>query len=109
MRPLDRIRRHLGKSDQSSGGAIAGAVVEVQVAASDPCDGAADWGHTKDVTTDPNGNYSLEMKIGNASGVRCVRVTEVASGTSERDAVEFVGGCEETRPPGQLNLNLVIP
>ena len=38
-----------------------------------------------------------------------VRATELKSGTSAGGEVEFVGGCYESRPPGQLNVNLVTP
>jgi hypothetical protein len=32
----------------------------------------------------------------------------VNSGVLERDVVEFVGGCDETRPPGELNVDLML-
>ena len=98
-----------GRVTNSSGAAIVDAAVEVQVALTGQCDGAEDWAHSKRVTTDASGNYSAELELGNSRGIRCVRVTEVESGTSVRGEVEFVGGCDETRPPGQLNVNLVIP
>ena len=98
-----------GRVTNSSGAAIVGVAVEVQVALAGQCDGAEDWAHSKRTATDASGNYSAELELGNSRGIRCVRVTEVESGTSERGEVEFVGGCDETRPPGQLNVNLVIP
>ena len=98
-----------GRVTNSSGSAIVAAAVEVQVALMGQCDGTEDWAHSKRVTTDASGNYSAELELGNSRGIRCVRVTEVESGTSVRGEVEFVGGCGETRPPEQLNVNLVIP
>jgi hypothetical protein len=98
-----------GRVTDSSGAAIVDAVVEVEIAATGACDAAGDWAHSRRVTTDANGNYSAEVELGNARGIRCVRSTEMASGTSARGAVEFVGGCDETRPPGELRINLVIP
>lgn len=97
-----------GRVTDSSGAAIVDAVVEVQVASTSQCDGALGWAHAKRDTTDASGNYSAEVELGNSRGVRCVSVTEVGSGTSVRGQVEFVGGCDETRPPGQLKVNLVI-
>jgi hypothetical protein len=98
-----------GRVTSSSGAAIVGAAVELQVALTGQCDGAVDWAHSKQVTTDASGNYSAVLELGNSKGIRCVRVTEVKSGTSVRGEVEFVGGCDETRPPGYLNVSLVIP
>jgi hypothetical protein len=98
-----------GRVTDASGAAIADAIVEVQVASAGSCDGAEDWGHFDRVTTDAGGHYSAQVALGNSRGVRCVRATEMQSGTSVRDEVEFIGGCEETRPPGQLNVDLVIP
>ena len=98
-----------GRVTNSSGTTLAGAAVEVEVAPTGQCDGAADWAHSKRAITDANGNYTAEVELGNSRGIRCVRVTEIGSGTSVRDQVEFVGGCDETRPPGQLKVDLVIP
>jgi len=98
-----------GQVTNSSGAPIVGAVVDVQVATTGPCDTAVDWAQFRQDTTDASGNYSAQLEIGNSNGIRCVRVTEVGSGTTMRDEVEFVGGCYETRPPGQLNVDLVIP
>ena len=98
-----------GRVTDSSGAAIVDVAVEVQVALTGPCDGAEVWAHAKRVTTDASGNYSAGIELGNSRGVRCVSVTELGSGTSVRGEVEFVGGCDETRPPGQLRANLVIP
>jgi hypothetical protein len=85
------------------------AAVEIQVALTGQCDGAEDWTHSERVITDANGDYSAEVELGNSRGIRCASVTEVKSGTSVRGEVEFVGGCDETGPPGQLIVNLVIP
>ncbi len=98
-----------GRVTNASGAAIVDAAVELQVALTGQCDGAVDWTHSKQVTTDASGNYSAELELGNSRGIRCVRVTEVKSGTSVRGEVEFIGGCDDTRPPGQLNVSLVIP
>lgn len=98
-----------GRVTDSSGAAIIATEVEVQVASTGQCQGVAEWTHSKRVTTDANGNYSAEVELGNSSGIRCVSATEVESGTSAQGEVEFVGGCEDTRPPGQLNVDLVIP
>jgi len=98
-----------GRVTDASGAAIVDAAVELQVALTGRCDGVEDWTHSRRVTTDANGDYSAEVELGNSRGIRCVRVTEMKSGTSVRGEVEFVGGCGETRPPGQLNVNLVIP
>jgi len=98
-----------GRVTDSSGAAIVGAAVEVQVAYRNQCPGADDWVRSKQDTTDANGNYSAMVELGNSRGIRCVSVTEVASGTSGLGEAEFAGGCEDTRPPGQLNVDLVIP
>jgi len=98
-----------GRVTDSSGAGVADAAIEVQIAPLGECDGAGNWAHSKQVTTNAGGYYSADLALGNFSGVRCVRVIELASGTSVRGAVEFVGGCDETRPPGQLNADLVIP
>ena len=98
-----------GRVTDASGGAVVDATVEVQVALAGRCDGAEDWMRSKRVSTGGNGDFSAKVELGNSTGVRCVRVTELRSGTSGRGEVEFVGGCGETRPPGQLNVNLVIP
>jgi hypothetical protein len=98
-----------GRVTNSSGAGIGNVQVELQVAPTGQCDGAADWAHSSRVTTDASGNYAAELELGNSRGIRCVRVTEVASGKSVLGQVEFVGGCDETRPPGQLSVSLVIP
>lgn len=98
-----------GRVTNSSGAPIAGAAVDIQIAWMGPCDQADNWARRGQVATDANGNYSAEMELGNTNGMRCVSVTELGSGTSVRGAVEFVGGCEGTGPPGQLSLDLVIP
>ena len=98
-----------GRVTNSSGAAIVDAAVEVQVALTGQSVGAEDWTHSKRVTTDASGNYTAQLELGNSRGIRYVRVTEVGSGTSARGEVEFVGGCDETRPPGQVSVNLVIP
>ena len=96
-----------GRVTDASGAAVAFASIEIQVASAAPCEGAGDWGHTKQATTGADGDYSAEVALGNSRGLRCVRVTEVGSGASAQGEVEFVGGCDETRPPGQLDLDLV--
>lgn len=96
-----------GRVTDASGAAIVYAAVEVHVALAGQCDGAEDWTHSKRVTTNANGDYSAALELGNSRGLRCVRVTEAESGASGRGEVEFVGGCDETGPPGQLNPNLV--
>ncbi len=93
----------------ASGSAIADAAVDVEVAAEGACDGAEDWTRPKRVTTDASGDYTAQLGLGNSRGPRCVRATEVSSGTTVQGEVEFVGGCDEDGPPGQLNLDLVIP
>src|SRR5262249_14721533 len=98
-----------GRVTDSSGAAVANAAVEVQVAPTGLCDGAQDWGHTTGVMTDANGHYSAKVGLGNSRGIRCVRAIEIGSGVSARDQVEFVGGCDETRPPGQVKVDLVVP
>ena len=60
-------------------------------------------------TTDAGGNYSAELGLGNSRGVRCVSVTEVASGASAQGEVEFTGGCDDLRPPGQAQVDLLVP
>src|SRR4030095_6060345 len=54
-----------GRVMNSSGARIASAPVEVQVASSSGCNGSEVWAHTKQVTTDASGNYSVEMELGN--------------------------------------------
>ena len=98
-----------GRVTNSSGATLVGVAVEVQVAMTGQCDGAEAWALSKRDTTDAGGNYSAEVELGNSRGIRCVRATAVESGTSVRGEVEFVGGCDETRPPGRLSINLVIP
>jgi hypothetical protein len=98
-----------GRVTDSSGAAIVDARVRVEVASAGACGGAEDWAHSRQVATDPNGDYSAEVELGNSRGIRCVRATEMGSGTSVRGEVEFVGGCDETRPPGELSLDLAIP
>lgn len=97
-----------GHVTDGSGAPVPNATVEIRVTMADSCDEPDEWVLSQ-VTTDANGNYSAEVHLGNTRGIRCVSVTEVASHTSARGQVEFVGGCEETRPAGQLNLDLVIP
>ena len=98
-----------GRVTHSAGAAIADAAVKVELALRGRCDDADDWVHAQQVTTDTSGNYSVGLEIGNASGIRCVRVIEVKSGTSVQGEVDFVGGCTGTGPPGRLKLDLVIP
>ncbi|HET9328387.1 MAG TPA: hypothetical protein VFQ05_16595 [Candidatus Eisenbacteria bacterium] len=99
-----------GHVTNASGMALADAEVELEFDRRGRCDGAEDWSHGNRVTTDADGHYSAELGLGNSRGLRCVRVTEVASGTiSAGNEVEFVGGCEETRPPGKLTVNIVVP
>ena len=98
-----------GRVTDSSGAAIVDAVLEIQVASTGRCHGAEDWAHSKRVTTDANGDYSTDVALGNSRGIRCVSVTEAESGTSAQGAVEFVGGCDDSRPPGRLNVDLIIP
>ena len=99
-----------GHVTNSSGSSLANAEVELEFDRMGRCDGAEDWSHGERVTTDANGIYSAELRLGNDRGLRCVRVTEVASGTiSAGNEVEFVGGCEETRPPGQVTVDIVVP
>jgi len=97
-----------GRVTNPSGAAIVDAAVDVQFTMTGRCDTAADWVFPRRDTTDANGNYSAELVLGNASGIRCVRVTEVGTGASVQGEVEFVGGCYDTRPPGQLSVDLVI-
>lgn len=99
-----------GHVRNSSGTTLANAEVEIEVDRMGRCDGAEDWSHGERATTDATGHYSAELGLGNSRGLRCVRVTEVASGMiSAGNEVEFVGGCEETRPPGQLAVDIVVP
>jgi len=49
------------------------------------------------------------VELGNSNGIRYVRVTATEPGTSMEGEVEFVGGCDETGPPGELRIDLVIP
>jgi len=98
-----------GHVTNSSGAGIGGAAVVVQVALQGQCDGAKDWAQSKQVLTDAHGDYSAKVDLGNFRGIRCVSATELASGTSARGQVEFVGGCDETRPPGQVRIDLVTP
>ena len=98
-----------GRVTNSAGAPIVGALIQVHVAGPSPCDGPQSWSVAKEATTGANGDYSAEPGLGNSSGIRCVRVTEVASHTSAGGEVEFTGGCDDTRPPGQLTLDLVVP
>lgn len=91
-----------------SGGPIVSTEVEVQIAAADSCDGGERWVASKRVTTDGNGVYSATLELGNAKGVRCIGATEVNSGASTRGVVEFVGGCDDTRAPNELTLDISI-
>lgn len=95
-----------GRVSNTSGAALSDVAVEVEIAG---CDGAEDWTRKTRVVTDASGKYSVELGLGNERGIRCVRVTDVGSGTSSQGQVEFAGGCEDTRPPGQLMVDLVIP
>jgi hypothetical protein len=95
-------------TDGGSGGPIVNTEVEVKVAAGDQCDGAEQWVESRRVNTDGNGEFSVELELGNSRGFRCIGVAEVNSGVLERDVVEFVGGCDETRPPGELNVDLML-
>jgi len=93
----------------NASGPIAGAPVDLRVAATGSCDGAGGWFLAKRDTTDAAGNYSAELGLGNSRGVRCVSVTEVASGASAQGEVEFTGGCDDLRPPGQAQVDLLVP
>jgi hypothetical protein len=95
-------------TDGGTGGPIVNTELEVKVATGAECDGAEQWEFSTRVTTDGNGEYAAQLEIGNASGFRCIGVVETNSGTLERGVVEFVGGCNESRPPGELNLDLTL-
>ncbi len=97
-------------TDSGSGGPIVNTEVEVMVATHrrSQCDGGEEWGQTRRVFTDNAGQFKVELELGNVSGVRCVAAREINSGVLVRGTVEFVGGCDETGPPGQLNLDVSI-
>jgi len=94
-----------GHVSDSSGSAVVGATIEVQVMVCDQTDS----NRASRVATDTNGNYLADVKLGNARGIRCISVAEMGSGTSASGEVEFVGGCEDKRSPHPLHLDLVIP
>jgi hypothetical protein len=98
-----------GRATDSSGRAIADLAVEVWIDPANGCDGTEDWALSQQVTTALDGSYSAEIDLGNSTGIRCVRVIATESGTSLEGEVEFVGGCDETGPPGELTIDLVIP
>jgi hypothetical protein len=95
-------------TDSDSGNPITNAEVEVMVANSSKCDGAEQWIYSSLVMTDKNGQFSIKLELGNQKGIRCIGVRETMSGVLASDTVEFVGGCSETRSPGQLALNISI-
>jgi len=95
-------------TDSGSGGPIINTEVDVMIAEGSQCDGSEQWIETRRVTTDNLGQFSVKLELGNQNGVRCVGAQETNSRTITRDTVEFVGGCDETRPPGQVNLNISI-
>jgi hypothetical protein len=82
--------------------------LEISIARGSECDGGEDWAESRRVFTDEFGRYSVTLKLGNQSGVRCVGAREINSGAMVLGTVEFVGGCDETGAPGQLNLDVTI-
>lgn len=80
--------------------------VQVRIGETDQC--TEPWQFELSVFTDDQGRFSETFELGNQNGFRCVSATEVNSGTTVQDQVEFVGGCEETRPPGQVNLEITV-
>ena len=95
-------------SETASGGAMVNFEVEVVVAESSQCDGTEQWSQSQRVTTDDLGLFSVKLELGNQKGLRCVGVRRSGTGTISRGSVEFVGGCDESRPPGELVLDLAI-
>jgi len=95
-------------TDSGSGAPIVNTEIDVMVAEGSQCDGSEQWIETRRVTTDNAGQFSLKLGLGNQNGVRCVGAQETNSGRITRDTVEFVGGCNDTRPPGRVNLDISI-
>jgi hypothetical protein len=95
-------------TDSDSGEPIPDVEVEVMLSHSSWCNATEPWSYSLLVMTDKEGRFSVQFELGNEKGFRCVGVREANSDILVKDTVEFVGGCGETRPPGQLTLNISI-
>ena len=72
------------------------------------CGGSSTWDGGMSTTTDSNGMFSVELEVGNSSGVYCVAATEVNSGVEMIGEVELGGGCGNENPPGSVSFDLVV-
>ena len=97
-----------GRATDATGAPVAQLELQIWTGWLGACDLEDTYISSRITTTEDDGTYRVTLTQGNQNGVACIMVVEPTSSVSISGEVEFVGGCKEARPPGEVNLDLVV-